>query len=118
MVDSQRDANWGHTIDLGIDLLIQLLLTPEKNEEKASARFAALVPAAMQKIDKYLIPNPDVDLAVSASEFLCSIFTYLSSLQPAEGAIDPLIRECFNRNSVVRLLTEIVSSHIHHKVCG
>lgn len=93
----KRDADWGHTIDLGVDMLINLLLTPEKNEEKATNRFRALVGASMERIDKYLIPNPDSDLSL------------------AEGAIDRSVADCFNRNGVVRLLMELVASHIHHK---
>ncbi len=31
------------------------------------------------------------------------------------GAIDVLMADCFNRNGVVRLLTELVASHVHHK---
>lgn len=93
----KRDGDWGHTIDLGVDLLINLLLTTEKDEVKATARFQALVPAALEKIDKYLVHNPAIDLA------------------PAEGAIDREMAECFNRTGVVKLLMEIVASHIHHK---
>ncbi len=51
----------GHTIDLGIDLLINLLLTPERDDEKATARFGALVATALARIDKYLIPSPDAN---------------------------------------------------------
>jgi hypothetical protein len=59
----KRDGDWGHAIDLGVDILINLLLTTEKDYVKAAARFQALVPLALAKIDKYLVPNPDIDLS-------------------------------------------------------
>ena len=93
----KREGDWGFTMDLGIDILINLLLTTEKNEKLATARFEALVPLALREIDKYLVPNPEIDLSV------------------AKDAIDSSMQECYNRNGVVRLLIEIVGSHLHHK---
>ncbi len=66
----KRDGDWGHAIDLGVDMLINLLLTTEKDDVKATARFQALVPLALEKIDKYLVPNPDIDLSVGKGECL------------------------------------------------
>lgn len=93
----KRDGDWGHALDFGVDILINLLLTTEKDEEKALKRFQALIPLSMEKIDKYLVPNPEIDL------------------NPGKDAIDKEMAECFNKNGVVKLLMEIVASHTHYK---
>jgi hypothetical protein len=93
----KRDGDWGLTLDLGLDLLVNLLLISEKSEEKAAARLMALVPSALAKIDKYLVPNPSIDLSA------------------AENALDKASVEAFNRLGVVRMVMELLSSHMHYK---
>lgn len=54
-------------------MLINLLLTSEPDEQKALARFQALVPLALVKIDKYLVPHPDVDLQLGEDAVDCQM---------------------------------------------
>ena len=93
----KREGDWGYTMDLGLDLLVNLLLVAEKSEAKATSRLMALVPSALAKIDKYLVPNPNIDLSA------------------AENALDKNSVATFNETGVVRLLMELLSSHMHYK---